>query len=87
MNGAQQIRFNVAAFVFDHDGAVVTRLGTTVSFDVKPGKLDAMKALSYPFDQRINLARGDNYLYLAIWDAHSGRLGTLQIPFKVGKPK
>jgi hypothetical protein len=40
-------------------------------------------------DQRLNLKKNDEYLYLAVWDMTSGRLGTLQIPVQVpkaGKP-
>jgi hypothetical protein len=36
-----------------------------------------------PVDQQINLHKGQKYLYLAVWDMTSGRLGTLQIPLKV----
>jgi hypothetical protein len=81
------MRFNVAAFSFDKDGEVITRLGTTVSFNVSPAKLSDAAPFDYPFDQRINLRKGQNYIYLAIWDAHTGRLGTLEIPFEAAKPK
>lgn len=37
------------------------------------------------FDQRLNLKKDDQYLYLAVWDTTSGRLGTLQIPLQVSK--
>jgi len=87
VNGKHEMRFNVAAFSFDKNGAVVTRLGTSVSFDIDLDKLRQSPNLEYPFDQRINLRKGQNYLYLAVWDVHTGRLGTLQIPFEAAKPK
>jgi hypothetical protein len=34
------------------------------------------------FDQRLNLKKDDEYLYLAVWDMTNGRLGTLQVPLK-----
>jgi hypothetical protein len=37
-------------------------------------------------DQRLNLKKNDEFLYLAVWDMTSGRLGTLQIPVQVPKP-
>lgn len=37
-------------------------------------------------DQRLNLNKDDRYLYLAVWDTTSGRIGTLQIPVQVPKP-
>lgn len=87
IDGKQHIAFNVATFSFDKNGEVVTRLGTSVSFDINPDKLRQSSDLSYPFDQRINLRAGQNYLYFAVWDVHTGRLGTLQIPFEAAKPK
>lgn len=87
IHGKQHIQFNVAAFSFDKDGAEVTRLGTSVSFDINLDKLRQFQLKTLPFDQRINLRKGQNYLYLAIWDTYSGRLGTLQIPFEAAKPK
>lgn len=87
LNGKQHIQFNVVAFAFDKNGAVVTKLGTSVSFDINQEKLRQSPHLLLPLDQRINLRKGQNYLYLAIWDTHTGRLGTLQIPFEAPKPK
>lgn len=31
-------------------------------------------------DQMVNLKKADQYLYVAVWDQPSGRLGELQIP-------
>jgi hypothetical protein len=33
------------------------------------------------------LTKNDEYLYLAVWDMTSGRLGTLQLPLKVLRPE
>jgi hypothetical protein len=37
-------------------------------------------------DQQVYLQKGDEYLYLAVWDMTTGRLGTLQIMLDVAKP-
>ncbi len=39
------------------------------------------------FDQPINLPSGEDYLYIAVWDTATGRLGTLQLSLQVEKPK
>jgi hypothetical protein len=39
------------------------------------------------FDQQLNLKKDDEYLYLAVWDITSGRLGTLQVPVHAPKPE
>jgi len=41
----------------------------------------------FGFDQQINLPKGEDYLYIALWDLTNGRLGTLQLPLDVEKPK
>jgi hypothetical protein len=87
IHGKQHIQLDVAAFSFDKNGNEITRLGTVVSFDLNLDRLRQFQHMAFPFDQRINLRKGQNYLYLAIWDTHTGRLGTLQIPFEVAKPK
>jgi hypothetical protein len=37
-------------------------------------------------DQQVNLRKGDEYLYLAVADIATGRLGTLQVMLDVRKP-
>jgi hypothetical protein len=37
-------------------------------------------------DQLVDLQKGDDSLYLAVWDVTSGRMGTLQVPLTVAKP-
>lgn len=86
VNGKQHFELGVAAFSFDENGATITRLGTRFTFDVSEVTLRQSPNAMVPFDQRVNLRKGRNYLYLAVWDMHSGRLGTLQIPFQTEKP-
>jgi len=48
-------------------------------------KLQANPHGSIDFDQQINLPKGQDYLYLVVWDTATGRLGTIQLPLSVGK--
>jgi hypothetical protein len=35
------------------------------------------------FDQSVNLPKGNDTLYLAVWDASTGRVGGLEVPVAV----
>jgi VWFA-related protein len=37
------------------------------------------------FQQEVNLPKGRDFLYVAVWNTQTGRLGTVQIPLTVGK--
>jgi VWFA-related protein len=39
------------------------------------------------FDQSVNLPRGNDSLYLVIWDGSTGRLGALEVPVEAGKSR
>jgi hypothetical protein len=41
----------------------------------------------YDFSQRVNLTVGKDYLCLVVWDARTGRTGTLNPSVDVKKPK
>lgn len=86
VNGKSEVEFGIAAFSFDTDGKPIARLGNRVTLSLDATKLSAAQNAYFSFDQRINLRKGQNYLYLAVWDMSSGRLGTLRVPFEVSKP-
>ena len=85
VDGKPEVIFGVAAVVLNRDGRAVDshaeRVTMTLNEDV--ARLNPNGLLA--FDQRLNLKKDDQYLYLAVWDATSGRLGTLQIPLQVSK--
>lgn len=85
IHGENKIELGVVAVSFDRNGAIVTRIGDRISFTENKVALRHSPNARFPIDQRINLRKGQNYLYLAVWDMHSGRLGTLQIPFLAPK--
>ena len=70
----------------------VNRLGSTVARQMKKVQLgmDPDKLRSYPngqveFDLEINLPKGDDFLYLTVWDGSTGRVGMIQAPLSVPK--
>jgi VWFA-related protein len=83
VDGKPEVIFGVAAVVLNRDGRAVDSHAerVTMTLDEDVARLNPNGPLA--FDQRLNLRKDDQYLYLAVWDATSGRLGTLQIPLQV----
>jgi VWFA-related protein len=83
VHGKPQVEIGVAVFAFNDEGSAETRLADNLTFAINEDNLRLHPKALIPVDQQINLHKGQKYLYLAIWDMTSGRLGTLQIPLKV----
>ncbi|HEX3469748.1 MAG TPA: VWA domain-containing protein [Silvibacterium sp.] len=85
IDGEPKAVFGVAAIVLNGEGRAVDahaeRVTLTLNEDVVRKNPDAPLV----FDQRLNFKKEDQYLYLAVWDMSSGRMGTLQVPLKVPK--
>jgi hypothetical protein len=85
VDGKPEVTFGVAAVVLNSDGRAVDshaeRMKMTLNADAVRLHPEAPIAL----DQRLNLKKNDEFLYLAVWDMTSGRLGTLQVPVQVPK--
>jgi VWFA-related protein len=72
--------------VFDHFGTLVKRQGQEVTMTADEREIQAKPDGDLRFDQEISLPRGENYLYLLVWDATTGRMGTLNLSLDVKKP-
>ena len=88
-NGAgasSQAVLGTAVLAMGSSGHAAARLiqRVTLTFDEQRAKNVPDAKLG--FDQQINLPKGEVYLYVAVWDAANGRLGTVQIPLNVTKP-
>ena len=70
-------------YAFNDAGSAEARLADKLTFAINEDNLRLHPKALIPVDQQINLNKGQKYLYLAVWDMTSGRLGTLQIPLKV----
>jgi VWFA-related protein len=86
-DGKTQIVLGVAVIAFNEDGSKETSLADRATFTVNPDQLRTEPNLLIPVNQQVNLRKGQTYLYFAVWDMTSGRLGTLQVPLQVGAPK
>ena len=83
--GKPEVEIGVAVFTFNDAGSAETRLADKLTFGINKNNLRLHPKALIPVDQQIYLNKGQKYLYLAVWDMTSGRLGTLQIPLKVAK--
>jgi VWFA-related protein len=86
VDGKKNVAFDVAVMAFNRDGYAVVKNADRVSLTINPDSLREHPMAPIAIDQQVYLQKGDEYLYLAVWDRASGRLGTLQIMFDVAKP-
>lgn len=87
VNGKAQVRLGAAILAFNHFGRLTGREAQEFTFFINVEKLNANPPAKFAFDQQINLPKGEDYLYVALWDMSNGRLGTLQLPLEVVKTK
>ena len=82
-----QVSLGLGVFAFDQQGRSVSRIADKVTLSISQERLNrAGPDARIGFDQRINLPRGQDLLYVAIWNPDTGRAGTVQIPLTVEKP-
>jgi hypothetical protein len=87
-NGETEIAMGAAILAFSHFGRLTSHVAQKVTFKLNEQKLKAVgPSRHFPFRQQINLPKGEEYLYIAVWDMATGRLGTLQLPLDVEKTK
>ena len=84
--GKPEVTLGVAAIVLNSDGRAVDSRAERVKMTLNTDSLRLRPDLRMAIDQRLNLKKNDEFLYLAVWDMTSGRLGTLQVPVQVTKP-
>jgi len=87
VNGETQISVGAAILAFNRYGRLTGSVAQKLTFDLNEEKLKENPTGKFGFDQQINLPKGEDYLYIALWDLINGRLGTLQLPVNVEKPK
>jgi len=86
-NGETQISVGAAILAFNRYGRLTEHVAEKLTFSLNEEKLKANPTARFGFDQQINLAKGEDYLYIALWDTSNGRLGTLQLPVNIEKIK
>lgn len=79
------ITVGVAIVVLDNHGHLVSRDAGLIRLRFKNADLRVHPNASTLWHHLVYLPKGENNLYLALWNTHTGRLGTLQIPLDVKK--
>lgn len=83
VDGKSEVIFGIATVVLNRDGRAVDSHAERVTITLNDEVERQHPNVPLAFDQRLNLKKDGQYLYLAVWDVTSGRLGTLQIPVQV----
>jgi VWFA-related protein len=86
VDGKQQVTMGFASMAFDANGNSTARLIQQVIATFSPEKLQSNGQPVYPFEQQINLKKGENYLYLGVWDVNTGQFGAIQLSLDVARP-
>ena len=81
-----QLSLGFGVFAFDQHGRSISRIADKVTLSVSQEHVDsAPPDARIGFDQQINLPNGEDFLYVAVWNMDTGRMGTVQIPLAVEK--
>jgi VWFA-related protein len=83
IDGKKIVAFGIAAIVFNRDGATIVRDSEQATMALNQDSLSKHPDGRIRIDKLIDLQKGDDYVYLAVWDTTSHRLGTLQIALNV----
>lgn len=79
------ITVGVAIVVLDNHGHLVSHNAGLIRLSFKKADLRAHPNARTLWRQPVYLPKGENNLYVALWNTNTGRLGTLQIPITVKK--
>jgi VWFA-related protein len=82
IDGKPEVIFGVGVIALNRDGRAIETHASRVTMRLNNDEVRANPGVQLTFDQRLNLKKDDEYLYLAVWDMTNGRLGTLQVPLK-----
>jgi VWFA-related protein len=77
------VTFGVATVVLDNGGLVRWQHVKMVEMRFRTTAIQAHPRAHFTWQQMVDLPDGDNDVYLAVWNTHTGRLGTIQIPVNV----
>jgi VWFA-related protein len=75
-----------AVLVYDHNGELLSRKMLKWSLGVDERRAREASNPKLKFAQTINLPKGQNYLYVGLWDMTSKRMGTVNANVDVGSP-
>jgi hypothetical protein len=80
VDGKEKFVFQLATIAINRDGHWTEHNFEQVTLSYDQDSTRHRSRAPIVIDQRLSLAKDDEYLLLAVWDPSSGRLGTLQMP-------
>jgi hypothetical protein len=81
----QRVQIGAGIAAFNQYGRPVGHISQKFTLSFDGDKLSKAPNGNIYFDQQFSLPKGQDYLFVAVWDTISGRLGTVQIPVDVAK--
>jgi VWFA-related protein len=78
--GKEKFVFQLAAIAISRYGNSAERNFNQVTLSYDQGSFPHRAHAPIVIDQQLSLAKDDEFIFLAVWDLASGRLGTLQMP-------
>jgi len=83
--GGQRVQIGAGVIAFNQYGRPVGRISQKFTLSFNGDKLSKTPNTSITFDQQFSIPKGQDYLFVAVWDTLSGRLGTVQVPVNAAK--
>lgn len=80
-----KIVLGAAVLAFNESGSLVSRRMQEVTMSVNETKLRTLPDPRLDFATTVSLPKGRSYLYLAVWDTATERMGTISANVEVGK--
>ena len=85
IGGKPQVLLGLALIVFNQSGSVTARVGKKINLEIHPDKLPLKAGMQVSLEERVNLPKGDDSVYCAVWDMTGHRMGTIRVPLAVTK--
>jgi VWFA-related protein len=83
--GGQRVQIGAGVVAFNQYGRPVGHVSQKFTLSFDGDKLSKTPNTKIYFDQQFSIPKGQDYLFVAVWDTIGGRLGTIQIPVNVQK--
>jgi VWFA-related protein len=84
-DGKGQVMAGAAILAVSDYGNPVAHAVQVFKLNFDPKQLESSPNGLLSLDQEIDVPKGQNFLYLAVWDTATGRVGTIQLPLDVPK--
>jgi VWFA-related protein len=87
IDGKWKVDCGAEIMAFNSDGALISHQAKIITFTLRDEAARHPAGQELPLEEEIDLAKGDVYVYVAVFDRGSERLGALEIPYHVDAPK